>query len=64
MTKGEAEVLRNVIARLEGNERASETVAQFFQGEGRPYARTWLIAPLRALLPESRDMRHARRMSR
>jgi len=61
MTKAEERTIRNIITRLElprlgAAEGSNENVS-------RIYVDTWLIAPLRALLPESRDPQLAVKMS-
>lgn len=63
MTKGEEETIRNIIARLKSPNAgcASDTPGE---NVSRVYIDTWLIGPLECLLPETRDVALAARMSR
>jgi hypothetical protein len=63
MTKGEQEVIRNVIEKLRGG-RAAPKAREALTGPARLYLETWVIGSLQLLLPESRDVSLARKMSR
>jgi hypothetical protein len=67
MTKSEIETIRNIVARLKadrlGAAEGGDYVLDLSHG-ARLYVDTWLIAPLEMLLPETRNVDLAVRMSR
>jgi hypothetical protein len=70
MTNTEASIIREAVARLEcapradGGEREADTVRDALRGPARLYLETWVVAPLRYMLPESRNIELAAKLAR
>ena len=71
MTAGEEEVIRNVIARLrcdprsDGHQREFEEVRAALKSRvARIYLETWIIGALECLLPEQRNVKLGKHLSR
>jgi hypothetical protein len=69
LTQTEAEIIRKVLKRLQPTEEtASQNVVEALAGHNldsaRLYLETWVIPCLQGLLPETRDIEHAKRMAR
>ena len=62
MTNGEIETIRNIIKRLRADRLGA--AEGYNDNISRMYVDTWLIGPLECLLPESRDVTLAVKMSK
>lgn len=58
MTKGEEQVIRQVIAKLRPT-HASAQIQQALTVDAKLYLETWVIPGLEWLLPEARDVKSA-----